>query len=92
MRVSDEGGPGGMFGSWASRFFDAKQHQVGEREARLEEGWNLFSVRYVRYGGYGYSMEASTDIFATMKQHVPTRLAKTRRARPDFVACEKRLR
>lgn len=25
MRVSDEGGPGGMFGSWASRFVDAKQ-------------------------------------------------------------------
>lgn len=46
MRVSDEGGPGGMFGSWASRFFDAKQHQVGERE-RL--GWRKGGIFFL-YG------------------------------------------
>lgn len=40
------------------RFFNAKQlQQVGEREARLEEGWNLFFF-FVRYGMYGVTVTA----------------------------------
>lgn len=95
MRVSDEGWAGGAClvpGLAAFSMRNSIRLERGERLGWRKGGIFFCTVSYVRYGGYSYSMEQAQIFFATMKQHVPTRLAKTRRARPDSVACEKRLR